>query len=172
MTIPPQAKAIAAWNPCATCDCGPWCLGRCCIVHTDREHTDNACTADSLCCPRCSERWHPDHPDGVDCAQTVGPLPSLPKASSGLDDSGVVPSDLGVKPEDYADMRIEVVKREVNQGALAGMDRRITTYAAQLVVAALDSFDEEARKAEFRRGFELGVLNERLRLGLPAEDDD
>lgn len=54
-------------------------MGRCCIVHTDREHTDNACTADRLCCPRCPERWHPDHPDGIDCAQTVTPLPPLPK---------------------------------------------------------------------------------------------
>ncbi len=158
---------MAAWNPCATCTCGAWCLGRCCIVHTDREHTEGACTADNLCCPRCPERWHPDHPDGVGCAQTVAPLPPLAKR---LDDSEVVSSNRGVTPEDYADMRIEVVKREINQGALAGMDRRITSYAAHLVVAALDSFDEEARKAEFRRGFELGVVNERRRLSLPAED--
>lgn len=39
------------------------------------------------------------------------------------------------------DMRIEVVKREINQGALAGYDSQITDYAAALVIVALDSFD-------------------------------
>lgn len=66
-----------------------------------------------------------------------------------------------------ADMRIEIVKRELNQGALAGTGSAVTDYAARLVIAALDSFDEycseEDRKAEFRRGFELGVRNEALR---------
>lgn len=73
-------------------------------------------------------------------------------------------------PEQLADMRIEVVKRELNQGALSGLNRQVTNYAAYLVIAALDSFDEEVRKAEFRRGFELGVANERVRQGLPPED--
>lgn len=44
-----------------------------------------------------------------------------------------------------ADMRIEVVKRELNQGALAGNGSAITEYAAALVVAALDSFDTRRR---------------------------
>lgn len=68
---------LAAWNPCATCDCGPWCFARCCVDHTDREHTEEACSPDRLCCPHCPERWHPDHPEGVDCAQTVPVLPPL-----------------------------------------------------------------------------------------------
>jgi hypothetical protein len=142
---------LTAWNPCATCNCGPWCFARCCVDHTDREHTEQACGPDRLCCDHCPERWHPDHPDGIDCAQTVPVLPPLPK-----------------RP--LADMRIEVVKRELNQGALSGLNRQITNYAAHLVIAALDSFDEEVRKAEFRRGFELGVANERVRQGLPPED--
>jgi hypothetical protein len=61
-----------------------------------------------------------------------------------------------------ADMRIEVVKRELNQGALAGFDSSITDYAARLIIAALDSFDEDALKQEFRRGFQLGEENARL----------
>jgi hypothetical protein len=44
-----------------------------------------------------------------------------------------------------ADMRIQVVKREINQGALAGLGSEISDYAAALVVAALDSFDERPR---------------------------
>lgn len=63
-----------------------------------------------------------------------------------------------------ADMRIEVVKREINQGALAGFDSTISDYAARLIIAALDSFDEEALKEEFRRGFEAGELNTALLL--------
>jgi hypothetical protein len=58
-----------------------------------------------------------------------------------------------------AGMRIEVVKRELNQGALAGFDSSVTEYAARLVIAALDSFDEEALKAEFRRGFDAAEVN-------------
>jgi len=72
-TTPP----IGDWNPCATCNCGGWCFARCCIAHTDREHTPEACTAGSMCCPQCPERWHPDHPEGVDCAQTQPPPPPV-----------------------------------------------------------------------------------------------
>lgn len=54
-----------------------------------------------------------------------------------------------------ADMRIEVVKREVNQGALAGHGSEITDYAAALIIAALDNYDthreQRARAAERRR---------------------
>jgi hypothetical protein len=65
------------------------------------------------------------------------------------------------------DMRIEIVKHELNQGALAGCGSTVTDYAARLVIAALDSFDsycrEEALKAEFRRGFRAGDHNRRAR---------
>ena len=66
---------------------------------------------------------------------------------------------------EIADMRIEVVKRELNQGALAAFDSRITDYAARLIISALDSFDELALAAEFRRGFELGEHNQRTLCG-------
>jgi hypothetical protein len=61
-----------------------------------------------------------------------------------------------------ADMRIEIVKREINQGALAGLGSKISDYAAQLVINALDTYDEEALKAEFRRGFDAGEMNAAL----------
>ncbi len=51
---------------------------------------------------------------------------------------------------DIADMRIEVVKWELNQGALAGFN---------------STFDEAALAAEFRRGFEFGEMNQRLLCG-------
>lgn len=70
----------ATWNPCATCDCGAWCFARCCIIHTDREHTSQACGPDRLCCALCPEQWHPDHPEGVDCARTIPVLPPLRQA--------------------------------------------------------------------------------------------
>ena len=48
----------------------------------------------------------------------------------------------------YQDMRREVILREVNQGALAGMQVEITEQAADLISAALDRFDAWAlRKA-------------------------
>lgn len=51
-----------------------------------------------------------------------------------------VPSHM---PEFVGDdeMRREVVLREINQGALAGFDSRITDYAADLVLAALNRYD-------------------------------
>lgn len=69
-----------------------------------------------------------------------------------------------------ADMRVEVVKREINQGALAGMGSAITDYAALLIVNALDSFDEEAAKAEYRSGFEAGMRNAHTLLGQWIEE--
>lgn len=68
-----------------------------------------------------------------------------------------------------ADMRIEVVKRALNQGALAGFSSTVTDFAARLVIAELDSFDEEALRMEFRRGFELGEANARLLAAAPKE---
>jgi hypothetical protein len=41
------------------------------------------------------------------------------------------------------DMRIEVVKRELNQGALGGSGTAVTDYAARLIIAALNSFDQQ-----------------------------
>ncbi|MFM9703574.1 hypothetical protein [Streptomyces galilaeus] len=38
-------------------------------------------------------------------------------------------------------MRREIVLREINQGALAGMQSEITEQAADLVLAALDRYD-------------------------------
>ncbi|WP_319052656.1 hypothetical protein [Streptomyces europaeiscabiei] len=44
------------------------------------------------------------------------------------------------------DMRREIVLREINQGALAGMQSEITEQAAGLVLAALDRYDNWAEK--------------------------
>jgi len=61
---------------------------------------------------------------------------------------------------DTADMRIQVVKHELNQGALAGFSSTVTDYAALLVIAALDSFDQtaldQANRDGYREGFEAG----------------
>jgi hypothetical protein len=45
------------------------------------------------------------------------------------------------------DLRREIVKREINQGALSGMSREVTEYAADLVLAALNRFDAWAGKS-------------------------
>jgi hypothetical protein len=50
-----------------------------------------------------------------------------------------------------ADLRIQVVRREINQGALAGLGSEISDYAAALVVAALDGVDEHLRNREVQR---------------------
>ncbi|HEY9413314.1 MAG TPA: hypothetical protein VIQ30_01020 [Pseudonocardia sp.] len=52
----------------------------------------------------------------------------------------------------HADMRIEIVKREINQGALAGFESRITEYAALNVINALDSFDQDALRRAHAEG--------------------
>ena len=54
-------------------------------------------------------------------------------------------------------MRIEVVKRAINQGALSGMQSEISDYAAWLVIDALDTFDEYADQSAYRRGFKQGI---------------
>lgn len=83
-----------------------------------------------------------------------------------MDSPSVGPSYLNVDTA-HADMRIEIVKREINQGALAGFRSEITDYAAALVIAALDSYDEAALKqayrAGYRDGFESGDRNRRMR---------
>ncbi|MFE0647455.1 hypothetical protein ACFVZH_02540 [Streptomyces sp. NPDC059534] len=42
------------------------------------------------------------------------------------------------------DMRLQIVLREINQGALAGMQSEISEQAADLVLAALDRYDNWA----------------------------
>jgi hypothetical protein len=42
------------------------------------------------------------------------------------------------------DMRRQIVLREINQGALAGMPSEISDYAATLVLEALNRYDEWA----------------------------
>jgi hypothetical protein len=55
------------------------------------------------------------------------------------------------------DMRIEVAKRAINQGALAGMGSEISDYAAWLVIDALDSFDADADQRAYAQGFRQGL---------------
>ncbi len=88
---------IGDWNPCATCNCGGWCFGRCCVEHTNREHTPNACTPDSMCCAKCPEQWHPGHPEGVDCAQTLPPPTPIRKASPTVEQRPVDPMSLAYR---------------------------------------------------------------------------
>lgn len=63
----------------------------------------------------------------------------------------------------HADMRIQVALREVNQGALAGMNSQITEYAARLVIAALDTFDYQSLQTAWGDGFRAGQAFERTR---------
>lgn len=69
-----------------------------------------------------------------------------------MDDLGVAPSIPDVDTN-HADMRIEVVKREINQGALAGFDSEISDYAAHLIITALDSYDEAALHKAYQLGY-------------------
>lgn len=62
-----------------------------------------------------------------------------------------------------ADMRIEVVKRAINRGPLAGMPTEISDYAAWLVIDALDSFDADADQRSYAQGFRQGVAFEQAR---------
>ena len=62
-----------------------------------------------------------------------------------------------------ADLRIETVKRAINQGALAGMPSEISDYAAWLVIDALDSFDADADQRSYAQGFRQGVAFEQAR---------
>jgi hypothetical protein len=69
-----------------------------------------------------------------------------------------------------ADMRIEVVKRAINQGALAGMGSEISDYAAWLVIDALDTFDADAEQRAHAQGLRQGVILEQLRHESRSED--
>jgi hypothetical protein len=66
-------------------------------------------------------------------------------------------------PEDLADMRIEIVRRELTQGALAGMNSEISGYAAHLIIAALDTFDAEIQQRAYAQGFLQGVAFQKHR---------
>ena len=57
----------------------------------------------------------------------------------------------------HADMRIQVVMRELNQGALAGCGSAVSEYAARLVIAALDSFDYQSLNTAWGDGFRQGI---------------
>jgi hypothetical protein len=46
-----------------------------------------------------------------------------------------------MNPRQADDMRREIVLREINQGALAGMPSQITEQAADLILKALDRYD-------------------------------
>lgn len=61
------------------------------------------------------------------------------------------------------DMRIQVVQRAINLGALAGMQSEITEYAAWLVIDALDSFDTTTEQRSYGQGFRQGAAFERGR---------
>lgn len=67
------------------------------------------------------------------------------------------------------DMRIQIVQRAINQGALAGLASEISEYAAWLVVDALDTYDEHTEQAAYGRGFRQGVMFEQVRT-LGGED--
>jgi hypothetical protein len=56
------------------------------------------------------------------------------------------------------DMRREIVLREINQGALAGMPSDITASAADLVLNALDAFDNWSREHVSRDLIEAEAL--------------
>lgn len=68
-------------------------------------------------------------------------------------------------PADLADMRIEIVKRELHQGALAGMDIGVSDYAARLIIAALDTFDAEVQQRAYAQGFLQGIAFQKAKQG-------
>lgn len=72
----------------------------------------------------------------------------------------------------HADMRIQVVLREINQGALAGLgyQSQIGEYAARLIISALDDFDYQALQTAWGDGFRTGVAYEKARTK-PARND-
>jgi hypothetical protein len=63
----------------------------------------------------------------------------------------------------HSDVRIQVVLRELSQGALAGIDSQVTEYAARLVVAALDSFDYQSLQTAWGDGFRAGMAFQKAR---------
>src|SRR5258708_12601756 len=70
----------------------------------------------------------------------------------------------------HADMRIQVVMREISQGALAGMDSAITEHAARLIIAALDTFDYQALQTAWGDGFRQGEAFQKFRETPPARE--
>ena len=67
----------------------------------------------------------------------------------------------------HADMRIQVVMREINQGALAGLgyQSQIGEYAARLIISALDDFDYQALNRAWGDGFRAGMAWQKFRDG-------
>lgn len=67
------------------------------------------------------------------------------------------------------DLRVETVKREINQGPFAGLKHmEITDYAAALVVAALDGYDIAAHR-QWARDHIIRVRDKYLLLAEQAE---
>lgn len=92
---------------------------------------------------------------------------------SGPDDSRVMTSDAGMDDVTafhaarHADMRVQVVLRELNQGALAGMSSEVSAQAALLVIQALDSFDYQSLQTAWGDGFRQGADFQKFRDSLP-----
>lgn len=65
----------------------------------------------------------------------------------------------------HADMRIQIVTREINQGALAGLgyQSQIGEYAARLIISALDDFDYQALNRAWGDGFRAGMAFRQVR---------
>ena len=77
-----------------------------------------------------------------------------------MDDLPVASSALGMDDIARADMRIEVVKREINELLRSfGFTATITNYAAMVVIHCLDTFDESVVADSYRDGFEAGMRN-------------
>ncbi len=112
-------------------------------------------------CPVC-EQWSP-----CDVRRGRGRGRVCEGEDVSVDETRDASSDPSVDEIARADMRIEIVKRELNQGALAGFSSEVTDHAAHLVIAALDSYDRHCREEdlaeEFRRGFDAAELNAMLR---------
>ena len=69
-----------------------------------------------------------------------------------------------------ADMRIQVVLREINQGALEGFSSEISEYAARLIIQALDDFDYQSLQRAWGDGFRQGIAFERVARGQQPPD--
>jgi len=65
----------------------------------------------------------------------------------------------------HADLRIQVVLRELNQGALAGMDSQVSEQAARLIITALDDFDYQSLQTAWGDGFRAGAAFQKARGG-------
>lgn len=72
-------------------------------------------------------------------------------------------SEQGTAAARHADMRVQIVMREINQGALAGFSSEISEYAAGLVIQALDTFDYQSVQTAWGDGFRAGIAFQKAR---------